>query len=104
MNTSVETLFTDLEKVLKDLEKVLAASSGDARASAEQATSEWRSTLKDARAHLEQLQDDTRKQIAEAARAASRMLRENPGKSLAIVGAAGFLLGLALRRHERPRG
>ena len=103
MSTTLETLFADLQKVVAELENLLATSTGDTRVHAEQAVSDWRDALQDARGRLEKLQEGTRKRVADAARTASHALRDNPGKSLAIVAAAGFLLGLALRGHGEPR-
>ncbi|HEV2286973.1 MAG TPA: hypothetical protein VGR80_13080 [Steroidobacteraceae bacterium] len=103
MKTTIETLFDDVQKVVAELEKLLATSSGDTRAHAEAAVSDWRDALKDAQGRLEKLQESTRKRVADAARTASHALRDNPGKSLAIVAATGFLLGLALRGHGEPR-
>jgi len=103
MSSNIEDLFADLEKVVVELEKFLASSSGEARAQAEQAAADWRNALKDARGRLEKLQASTHKRLREAAHSAAHALRDNPGKSMAIVAAAGFLLGLAIRRQEPPR-
>ena len=101
MSTSVDTVLGDLRQVLEDLEKLLAASSGEARTHAEEAVASWRDALKGAHGPLEKLHETTRRQIADAARTASRALRDNPWKSMAIVATAGVLLGLALGNQQR---
>ena len=100
MATSVETVFGELQQVLGELEKLLAASSGGAKTHAEEAVTSWRHALKGAQGRLETLQEATRRQVADAARTASRALRDNPWKSMAIVAAAGVLLGLALGSQQ----
>lgn len=100
MVTNVETVFGELQQVLGELEKLLASSSGEAKAHAQEALGNWRHALNDARDHLEKLQETTRRQVADAARTASRALRDNPWKSMAVVATAGVLLGLALRNQQ----
>lgn len=102
MRNNREVVFEDLQQLIEDLEKLLAASSGDARTHAEQAVTNWRKALQAAQDRLESLQDQTRKRVADAVRTAQRTLQDNPWKSLAIVAATGFLLGLALHSRERP--
>jgi len=99
----METMLRDLQQVVDDLEKLLAASRGEARAHAEQAVKDWRSALKSAEGRVEKLQEQTRRRVADAARSASEALRDNAWKSMGIVAAAGFLLGLALHGHDQPK-
>jgi ElaB/YqjD/DUF883 family membrane-anchored ribosome-binding protein len=100
MVTNVETVVGDLQQVLGELEKLLAASTGEAKAHAEEAVTSWRQALSGASDRLGKLQEATRRQVADAARTASRTLRDNPWKSMAIVATAGVLLGLALGNQQ----
>lgn len=102
MSGDVEKVFGELQQVLTDLEKLLASSTGDARNHTAQAVTNWRGALKGAQERLATLQESTRQRIAEAARTASHTLRDNPWKSMAIIAASGFLLGLAIRGHDQP--
>ena len=103
MATDMERVFSDLQQLIGELEKLLAASTGDARDHAEQAVANWRHALKGAQDRLEKLQEDTRQRVAEAVRTASQTLRDNPWKSVSIVAATGFLLGLALGHHDHAQ-
>jgi len=103
MRTNMETVLSDLQNLIDDLEKLLVASTGEAKEHAEQAVSNWRHALKGSQERLEKLQEDTRERVAEAVRTASQTLRDNPWKSVSIVAATGFLLGLALSRHDHTQ-
>jgi len=100
MISNKDTLHGDLQQVIGELEKLLTAATGDGKSHAEEALANWRHALKDAQGRLDVLQESTRQRIAAAARTATHTLRDNPWKSMAIVGATGFLLGLALRDHR----
>jgi ElaB/YqjD/DUF883 family membrane-anchored ribosome-binding protein len=103
MVANVETIFKDLQQLIVELEKLLQASKGEATTHAEEAVTNWRNALQGAQQRLEKMQESTRQRVADAVRTASHALRDNPGKSVAIIAAAGILLGLALGGHDRSQ-
>ncbi len=103
MSSNVEKICGDLQQLVGDLEKLLSAATGDSKSHAEQAVANWREALKGAQERLQKVQDNTRERIAHSVRTANHALRDNPWKSMAIVAATGFLLGLALRGHDGNR-
>lgn len=96
-----EKLITDFRVMMSDTEDLLRATAGQGSDALSTVRSRAESSLRSARAQLDQMQGEAGRQARKAARYASDYVRENPWASAGMLAAiAGIAVGWMLMRRD----
>lgn len=98
-DASTRKLMDDLRAVVADAEALMAATAHDASDKARDARHKAASSVEQARARLEEFEDELTSRAKAAAEDAHRYVRDNPWQSLGVAAAVGVLVGLLLGRR-----
>lgn len=96
---STKRLMDDLRAVVADAEALMSATQDSATSQVREARARAAESLEQARARLEQIEDDVKKRAQAAASDAEHYVRENPWQSVGVAAAVGFLVGLLVSRR-----
>jgi ElaB/YqjD/DUF883 family membrane-anchored ribosome-binding protein len=96
---TTEQLVADLKVVMQDAEALLRATSAQTGEKIQEVRARAEASLRQAKAHLTEIQDEALKRAREMADATEEYVRENPWQSVGIAAGVGLLLGLLLGRR-----
>lgn len=94
-----ERLVADFKRLIRDAEALLKATSDQTGEAIETARERALETLHDARAQLDELEDDLIHRTRAAARATNDLVHERPWEAVGIAAAVAFLLGMLSGRR-----
>jgi ElaB/YqjD/DUF883 family membrane-anchored ribosome-binding protein len=92
-------LMDDLRSVVADAEMLMSATAHDASDKAREARKRATESVEQARARLDELEDELKRRAKAAADDANRYVRDNPWQSIGIAAAVGVVIGLILGRR-----
>ena len=98
-DSSTKRLMEDLRTVVADAEALLNATAHEATGKANDARKRAAESVEQARARLNELEDELKKRAQAAADDANRYVRDNPWQSIGIAAAVGVVVGLMLGRR-----
>lgn len=94
-----ERLIKDFQAVIRDAEDLLAATRNQTGEKVAEVRARAEDSIKNARAKLDELQDDLLARGRQYAKATEDLVREKPIQSLAITAGVAFLLGMLSGRR-----
>lgn len=99
-NSHKEKLMHDLNQVIRDAEELLKNSEQQTSEGFKSARSKFESTLRNAKAEIERVEDIVINRTKEAAHATDVYVKENPWQSAGIAAGVGLLIGLLISRNK----
>lgn len=103
MNSTEQTkekLMHELAQVLKDAEDFIKHSEGQAGESFHSTREKLQSTLKNAKAEINRVEDLVVRKTKEVAHSADGYVRENPWQTAGVAAGVGLLIGLLIARNK----
>ena len=95
-----DKLFTDFQAVVRDAEALLKATTGLAGDKVQEVRARAEETVKQARASIDELQNDAVARAKELAGATEGYVRDNPWQAVGVAAGIGVLIGLLLSRRS----
>lgn len=96
---TTDQLVADLKTVIRDAEALLRATTNETGERIQEVRARAEQSLKDARARLNEVEEEALRRAQEMAKATEGYVRENPWQSIGIAAGVGLLLGLLLSRR-----
>jgi len=97
---TLNKLREDLQAVAKDMEALLKATATEAGEKVQEVRERAAESLRQAKARLQDSEEDAMKTAREAVDKAASYVKANPWQSLGIVAAVGVIVGMLLRRRD----
>lgn len=94
-----DRLVDDFKRVIHDAEVLIKATADQTGDSVQAARARAEETLREARAKLDELQDNLLDRTKAAYRATDEIIHDNPWQAIGVAAAVGFLLGMLTGRH-----
>ena len=98
-DVTAENLYADLQAVVRDAEALLRATAGGAGEDVRDVRSRAEESLKNARARLEAVEQETLRRAKEVADQADTFVRTNPWQAVGIAAGVGLVIGMLMSRR-----